>query len=70
MKDQRKIDVEARDFQVNTKQISTNGQREDKECETRRQVVEKFIIQKPQGVKRFMKLVWKIHEGKGPLSRN
>jgi hypothetical protein len=40
MKDQRKIDVKARDFQGNTKQIGTNGQREGKECETRRQEVE------------------------------
>ena len=42
MKDQRKIDVKARGFQVNIEQRGTNGQREGKECKTRRQEVEKL----------------------------
>jgi hypothetical protein len=40
LKDQRKIDVKARGFKVNPKQTRTNEQQEDKECETRRLVVE------------------------------
>ena len=42
-----------------------------KECETRRQEVEKLKIEKPHSAKIFMKLIWKIHEvakGKGSLS--
>ena len=51
----------------------TYEQQEAKECKMRRQEVKKLRIWKPQSAKRFMKLVWKVHEvarGKVPLSWN
>ena len=46
MKDQRRIDIKARDFHLNTTQRGTNEQQEGKERKTRRREVENHIVQK------------------------
>ena len=58
MKDRRKINVKARSFQVNIVHRETNEQQEGKECETRRQEVQKSRIHKPQSAMFYNKLVW------------
>ena len=57
MKDQRKINIEARGCRVNIKQRGAN-----KKATNVKRGGEELRIRKPQNVIRFMKSVWKIHE--------
>jgi hypothetical protein len=70
MKDQRKIIIKARGFQVNTNQRGVNEQQEGKECKTRRQEIENTKSTKCTNVYEIG-LIWNILEvvrGEDPLS--
>ena len=67
MKDQRKMKVRARGFQVNTKQRATNEQEEGKECEARRQEVENTKTAKCEKIYEIGLEIHEVARGKGPL---